>query len=425
MRIQAFRWALGLLLGGLAMGTAWGEAAASPLAGLPVSKDLPDALTFLDGTPVTTAEEWNTRRRPELEALVQLLMYGLAPEAPGITWRKEADDVPVFDGKATLRQIEITLNGLPETAPKIHLAIFVPTARTGKVPVFLGINKCGNLGVSREAAVRYNPSAYVHKECPEGGEACRGFEADAWAVDLFIERGYAFATFHESDLDRDTPDSTDGVQGFYTLPGRPETHWATIRCWAWGFSRCIDYLVQDPDLDPARIAVTGHSRRGKTALLAAALDTRIALAAPHQSGTGGTALSRDNDQETVKRINTVFPHWFNGNFKHFNDNEAQIPFDQHLVAALIAPRALIDTQGLQDKWANGTSALRGLQAAAPVWKLLGAPGLVGEGMLEGGTPITPENTGNVLQYRLDTRHEMNRQYWEKVLDFADLVYARK
>lgn len=332
----------------------------------------------------------------------------------------------MLEGKATLRQIEITLGGLPASAPKIHLAIFLPTAAAKRVPVFLAINKCGNLGVSRETAVLYNPAAYVHKECPAGGEGCRGFEADAWAVDLFVSRGYAFATFHESDLDQDEPDSTAGVQGYYPdLPYPPEAQWATIRCWAWGFSRCIDYLVQDNGIDPARIAVTGHSRRGKTALLAAALDTRVALAAPHQSGTGGTALSRDNDQETVKRINTNFPHWFDGNFKMFNDNEAQIPFDQHLLVALVAPRALIDTQGLQDKWANGTAALRGLRAADPVWKLLGAPGLVGEGMLELGAPITKDNTGNVLQYRLDTRHEVNRQFWEKVLDFADHVFAGK
>jgi len=405
---------------------ALGAGALPPVGDLPKSAALPDPLGMLDGTPVTSAADWNARRRPELVQLVQHYMYGFAPEAAPIQWRKEAEDTPVLEGKAILRQIEITLSDLPATAPKIHLAIFLPVASAERAPVFLAINKCGNFGVSHEPAVLYNPAAYVHKECPAGGEGCRGFEAEGWSVDLFIQRGYAFATFHESDLDLDVPDSEVGVQQYYkALPYPAEAQWATIRCWAWGFSRCIDYLVQDTNLDPARIAVTGHSRRGKTALLAAALDTRVALAAPHQSGTGGTALSRDNDQETVKRINTNFPHWFNGNFKQFNDNEAQIPFDQHLLVALVAPRALIDTQGIQDKWANGGAALRGLRAADPVWKLLGAPGLRGEGVLELGAAITAESAGNLLQYRLDTRHELNRVYWEKVLDFADGVYATK
>ena len=426
MRRTWMAFVLGLVLGGIVMRAAAGAAALPPVKDLPKSAALPDALTMLDGTPVTSAEEWNMRRRPELVQLVQHYMYGFAPEAPPIEWRKEAEDTEVLGGTATLRQIEITLLGMPENAPKIHLAIFLPKTRAQAAPVFLAINKCGNFGVSQEPAVLYNPTAYVHKECPAGGAGCRGFETDGWSVDLFIQRGYAFATFHESDLDLDVPDSEVGVQAHYKdLPYPAEAQWATIRCWAWGFSRCIDYLVQDSDLDPARIAVTGHSRRGKTALLAAALDTRVALAAPHQSGTGGTALSRDNDQETVKRINTNFPHWFNGNFKAFSDNEAQLPFDQHLLVALVAPRALIDTQGTQDKWANGGAALRGLCAADAVWKLLGAPGLKDNGMLELGAPVTSANTGNLLQYRLDTKHELNRLYWEKVLDFADRVYAKK
>lgn len=410
-----------LLFAGAAMSTP-AATPFPPTAELPKQTALPDALTMLDGTPVKSKADWKRKRRPELVQLVQHYMYGFAPDAPKVTFRKEAEDTQVMEGKAILRQVEITIADLPADAPKIHLAIFLPAAAKGPAPVFLAINKCGNFGVSNEKAVLYNPNAYYHKECPEGGEGCRGFEAAGWSVDLFIERGYAFATFHESDLDADEPGSDVGVQKYYPdLPHPAEAQWATIRCWAWGFSRCVDYLVQDGQIDAKRIAVTGHSRRGKTALLAGAMDTRISLVNPHQSGTGGTALSRDNDQETVKRINTHFPHWFNGNFKAFNDNEAQIPFDQHLLVALIAPRALIDTQGLQDKWANGAAGLRGEQAADKVWKLLGAPGQKGEGVLE-GVAITRENAGNLLQYRLDTRHELNRAYWEKVLDFADLVW---
>ena len=414
----------GVVLGAVIALGAMGEAMYPTWDKLPKSEELPDALTMFCGSPVKTAEDWNQKRRPELVTLVQKYMYGFAPESSGITWKKEVEDTPVYGGKGVLRQIVFTINGLPEEAPKIHLAIFLPAEHKGPVPVFLAINRRGNWRLSPETAVVFDPNHFNDKECEDKVTGCRGGEAELWAIDMFLERGYAFATFNETDFRQDEPETEISIQKFFKLPQPEEEQWATIRCWAWGFSRCIDYLVQDGDIDAKRIAVTGHSRRGKTALLAAAMDTRIALANPHQSGTGGTALSRFNNQETVERINRNFPHWFNGVFKNFKDNEAQIPFDQHLLEALVAPRALIDTQGEQDKWANGTMALKGLQAADKVWKLLGAPGAKGNGDLRGGAAITKENTGNLVQYWLDTKHQVDRRYFEKVLDFADMVYGR-
>jgi len=285
------------------------------------------------------------------------------------------------------------------------------------VPVFLGLNKCGNHTVTADPRIHIDETARRHENC--GGTEARGAKADFWCVDYLIARGYGFATFHESEIDPDKHDFTDGIHAHYDLPHPPEAQWGTLRAWAWGLSRCVDYLVTDPLVDANRIAAIGHSRRGKTALLATALDDRIAMVVPHQSGTGGMALSRDNDQETVKRINDHFPHWFNDNFAKFNDNEAALPFDQHLVAALIAPRPLLETMGLQDRWANYESSLQGIQAADPVYKLLGSPGIKGTGMLE-AVPITAENSGPLQQYRLDTKHTLNKDYWVAILDFADL-----
>src|SRR5207253_6109327 len=122
----------------------------------------------------------------------------------------------------------------------------------------------------------------------------------------------------------------------------------TLMAWAWGIHRAVDYLVTDPDLDRDRIAVVGHSRLGKTALLAAAFDDRIALAIPHQAGCGGTAPSRGQVGESVRRINTSFPHWFNSTFKEFNDQVDRLPFDQHCLAALVAPRPLLFTNAVED-----------------------------------------------------------------------------
>lgn len=390
---------------------------------LPEQNALPDPLKMRDGTPVTTAEQWRTQRRPELIRLVQHYMYGVAPASPRVETKVTKVDDTLYGGKARLKEIEIRFVDLPENAPRIHLALFLPLPIKGPVPVFLGLNKCGNSEVTRETAVTIHPEAWKHANCKKDPE--RGGDADFWTVDYVLSRGYGFATFHESDIDPDQHDWTDGIHPFYpNLPGPKESQWGTIAAWAWGLSRAADYLVTDTDIDKTRLCVIGHSRRGKTALLAGALDERFALVVPHQSGTGGMALSRDSEQEKVERINRVFPHWFNDTFTQFNDRENRLPFDQHCVVALVAPRPVLDTEGAQDAWANFPRSLDSLQAADPVYKLLGAKGVVGTGLVQNDEPIVGPNFGMLMQYRLDEKHTLNRKFWEKILDFADAALKK-
>ncbi len=396
-----------------------------PVDELPDSEELPPALVMRDGTPVQTADQWRTKRRPELIALFQHYMYGVAPPSPGITATVTKTASGLLGGKGALKEIEIKVNGLPENAPRIHLAVIYPAAAKGPVPVFLGINSGGNQEVVDSPEITMNPTAWYEKnQVPQDKD--RGAKRDFWCVEQLLDRGYAFATFHQTDMDGDKHDWTDGIHPYYKdLPGSKESHWGTIAAWAWGFSRCIDYLVTDPAINKECIAVIGHSRRGKTALLAGALDERIALVVPHQSGTGGMALSRNNKQETVERINRVFPHWFNDNFVKFNDREAKLPIDQHLLVALVAPRALLDTEGDKDKWANFDAALHGLQEADKVWKLLGAPGIAGEPVATAETKLNSDAVGNLVQYRLDSPHTLHKEYWSGILDFADKQFSRK
>ncbi len=387
---------------------------------LPESAALPDPLVMLDGTRISTAAEWREKRRPELVELVQQYIYGFAPAVAGIEVREEFPEAVVLGGKARLKQLEIRIQGLPEDAPRIHLAVIVPAKGDGPFPVFLGINSGGNHEVIADEAMRMDSVTYKEED-----PTPRGARADFWCVEYQIDRGYAFATFRQSDIDPDEDDFTNGIHPFYPdLPQAPENQWGTIRAWAWGFHRCVDYLVTDKDIDAKRIAVIGHSRRGKTALLAGALDERIALVVPHQSGTGGMALSRDNDQETVERINRVFPHWFNDAFVAFGDHESKLPIDQHLVAALVAPRFLLDTEGAQDKWANPPAALRNLEAAAPIWTLLGADTMDKPRLIEDAAAIQPGSVGPVHQLRLNHKHTLNQDYWVGILSFADAVYGK-
>ena len=394
---------------------------------LPVQTALPDAFTMMDGTKITTAEEWTGKRRPELIALFEHYVYGVAPRAPEIEVSETVPPQPILEGKGLLKQVTIRFKNLTgENAPRIRLALFLPAAATGPVPVFLSLNKCGTYEVLHDPAIQYDAASWCHDNCPKTEEEGRGSKEDFWCVPYLIERGYAFATFHESDIDPDRHDFTDGIHAAYAaeLPVGPDS-WGTIAAWSWGLRRCIDYLVTDPAVNPAQVAVIGHSRRGKTALLTAALDERVALVVPHQSGTGGMAPSRDNDQETTERINRVFPHWFCNNFVQFDHQEDKLPIDQHLLAALVAPRPLLDTEGLKDTWANGKSSLKGLLLANRVYRLLGAPGIKGGGMIQGPVTLTRENTGNLLQYRLDTVHTLNQDYWNAILDFADIQFGRK
>lgn len=383
---------------------------------------LPDPFIMLDGTRVETPEQWRERRRPELLQLFQEHVYGFLPPAGEIEARVTKTVPDLLEGRATLKEIEIRFPFLEcDHAPVLHLALVVPNAAEHPAPVFLGLNRRGNHAILADERITPTPNADDASYPSERGDG-----AKTWCVAQLVDRGYAFATFVVDDIDPDKHDFTDGLHACLSYEGVPDaSRPGTIAAWAWGIHRAVDYLATDPAVDAERICVIGHSRRGKTALFAAATDERIALVVPHQSGTGGMALSRDNDQETVARINRVFPHWFCDRFNAYNDNEAELPVDQHLLVALVAPRPLLDTAGLQDTWANYESALRNLRAADAVYEFLGERGLVGTGVLTQGDAITRETTGELLQYRLDTEHVLNSDYWDAILDFADLNLERR
>ena len=154
-----------------------------------------------------------------------------------------------------------------------------------------------------------------------------------------------------------------------------------------GFPCAADYLVTLPELDRNRLAVVGHSRLGKAAIVAGAFDDRFAVVIPHQAGCGGTAPSRGTVGESVKQINDRFPHWFNAKFKTYNDDTDRLPFDQNALVAPAVPRAVLFTNAADDTWANPEGQFQVLKAAAPVYALLQAGGLDADKMPETGKLI--------------------------------------
>src|SRR5438034_5803802 len=337
------------------------------------SPELPDPLVMFGGERVETKKQWLKKRRPELTALFQHYMYGTMPSAP---WKPrvivERVDRNVFDGKATLKQV--TINLTKKESPAIHLLVITPNARSKPAPVFLGLNFYGNYMVVNDPDVPL-PTGWLPNGAPgstnnHATEAGRGKQVDVWAVEQTVERGYAFATFYNGDVEPDRPNAPEGIRAQF-----PDHDWGAIAAWAWGLQRAVDYLVTDGALDPERIAVVGHSRNGKAALVAGAFDERIALVIPLQAGCGGTAPSRGKIGESVRQINEHFPHWFNSEFKKFNDQPERLPFDQHCLIALCAPRPVLFSNAEGDQWSNPSGQFEVLQKAAPVYRFVGVEGL--------------------------------------------------
>jgi hypothetical protein len=168
-------------------------------------------------------------------------------------------------------------------------------------------------------------------------------------------------------------------------------------------------------VDGHRIAAVGHSRNGKTALLAAAFDERIAMAFPHQAGCGGSAPSRGTNGESVKAINDHFPHWFNAKFKTFDEHPDKLPFDQNGLVALCAPRPVLFSAAQGDQWSNPAGQFEVLKATDPVYHLLGVKGLEITTM-----PPLNQLAGERLGYYIrEGKHSMTPSDWKVFMDFAD------
>ena len=256
-------------------------------------------------------------------------------------------------------------------------------------------------------------------------EAERGKHAGRWDFAGAVARGYGIATFYQGDIDPDRKDVwDDGIHPHFYAEGqerpRPE-EWGCIAAWAWGLSRATDYLVDDPDIDRNRICVMGFSRNGKTALWAGATDERFALTVSNQSGCGGAAISRRREGETVAVINENFPHWFCDEFVNFGDNEDRLPFDQHLLIALLAPRPVLVCSATGDRWADPEGEFAACVGASPVYELLGAGGIA-------TTDYPRENqlVDSVIGYHVRPgKHGIGPADWKVFFDFADMHLRRK
>ena len=383
---------------------------------------LPDPLICADGTPVKTAADWKNKRRPELLALIEKEMFGKAPPRPPLSFKVEEEPTPAPGGKVLRKQVSISLNGKPD-GPAMDLLLYVPVGAKEPVPCVFGLNFQGNQAASKDPGIklcrswlRDNPKAGIVNN--RATEASRGSEEGRWQIEYAASRGYAVATVCYCDIDPDFHDEwKNGVHALFPdiEASRSGSTWGTIAAWAWGMSLALDYLEKEPAVDAKRVVAQGHSRLGKTALWAGATDERFAIVISNDSGAGGAALSKRIFGETVAVLNSSFPHWFCGNFKKYSEKEAELPFDQHELIALIAPRRVLIMSATEDQWADPKGEFLGGLGADFVYRLLGAGGTDAKEL-----PAPGKLTGDTIGYYLRTGpHDVTREDWTAYLDFAD------
>lgn len=310
---------------------------------------LPNPLRFENGNEVRTDEDWRNRRKAIQDLIVEI-EYGGLPPTPSSTQAEELHTATVSHlGDARFISYRV-LTG-PERPFAFLLYLLVPPG-SGPFPVVLT------------------------------GDACWRYATDAIAAEV-LRRGNILAQFNRVEIVPDVyrSDRTSGLYQVY-----PEGTYGALAAWAWGYHRCVDVLARMDFVDASRIAVVGHSRGGKTVLLAGATDERIALTAANNSGAGGAGCYRwqGPKSETLADSIRTFPYWYGPRLKEFVGKETQLPFDQHFLKALIAPRALLTTEALGDLWANPTGTWQTHLAAREVYRFLGAEERIGIWYRDGG-----------------------------------------
>ena len=390
---------------------------------------LPDPLVMSDGKRVGDALTWQTKRRAQVLELFQAHVYGRSPigRPKDMTFKCFDLDRNALGGSAVRKQVNVSFTG-KEDGPSMDILIYLPGTGTKPVPTFVILNFGGNHTINADPAIRLS-SSWMRPG--RGGSAnnrateqSRGTSSSSYPVANILKRGYGLATIYYGDID---PDFHDGFKNgvhpsFDKLRSdkRQSDAWGSICAWAWGLSRAMDYFETDVDIDQKHISVLGHSRLGKTALWAGARDERFAFVISNNSGCGGAALSRRRFGETVKRINTSFPHWFCENFRKYNGNEDDLPVDQHMLISLMAPRPVYVTSADKDLWADPRGEFLACKRAGPVYKLLGLDGLGTDRMPGMDKPV---NKGAIGYHVRSGGHALTAYDWKNFMDFADKHFA--
>ena len=361
---------------------------------LPTRAAMPDVLVMNDGTRVTTARQWQARRQ-EMRRILSYYAVGQMPPPPGNVKGREMRSELVLDGTVRYRLVRLTFG--PEARLGLDIGVFTPV-EGGPFPAVIlqgGTPPGGRCcRASRRARIRdaartcscssgpVPPAAGgpATPAAPAGGG--RGLAAPPTAASMATERaevfkrGYALVLFNPNDCAEDTTlRNLDGSWAFRNtrfFPAYPGYDWGILAGWAWGASRVADYLEHDASIDARALIITGASRNGKSAMVAAAFDDRL-MGAPVVTGGGGVGAYRfagPRGSETLDIMETKYPNWFSPNLHQFRGQREKLPFDQHWFLALAAPRPFIALEGDADRISLPEAVRQSMLGARPAYALL-------------------------------------------------------
>jgi len=393
-----------------------------------------DPLRLDDGKPVTGAESWNAARRPEILRLFEENLFGRTPKAAqyAVMHAKIVEhDEHALNGLAVREQIDLTFDPAPNVAAPaeaqrtMRMLLYVPAVRHPS-PVVLGLNFGGNQTVIDDPAIQ--PTPLWSK--PKGGEtlqhdlppdSTRGAATQQWQVEFLLKRGYGLATIYYGDLEPDFKNAAQySARQLFRAPASAESpdDWGAIGLWAWGLSRALDYLMNDPLVDADHVAVTGHSRLGKAADWAVAQDPRFAALLSTESGHGGQSIQRRALGETVAHLQHSFPYWFCPGYAKWVDRDGEIPSDGNLLLSLIAPRLLYAASAEGDAWSDPKGEFLSAVSASRVYRLLGAKALA-EDVSRPAVDEAIGLDGEVAYHERTGKHDVTRFDWENYVEFLD------
>jgi hypothetical protein len=379
---------------------------------LPLRQDLPAVLVMNDGTPVKTAAQWRKRRK-EMRQVLSYYAVGQMPPAPGNVKGVEVASELVLDGTVNYRRIHLTFG--PSRSLALDIGVFTP-AGEGKHPAIIlqagsvpgapplpRLPQGANQGRGQDVLLIVAPEKPVPVMPTGGAPPQTAAQMVAERADVF-RRGYALVVYNPNDCAEDTtlrnPDGSWAFRNTRFFPAYPGYDWGILAGWAWGASRVADYLEQDRSIDSKRLVITGASRNGKSSMVAAAFDDRLA-AAPVVTGGGGVGayrLAGPRNSETLDIMQKKYPNWFSPNLHQFWGQVEKLPFDEHWFLALAAPRPFIALEGTTDTISLPEAVKASILAAGPAYDLLGVPDRLGVHYSSHGHAFTGEDWTAMLDF---------------------------
>ena len=352
-------------------------------------RNIPDLMTSLSGEKITDLDGFKARRE-ELKKILQEKEYGYIPAKPEKMTVDTNEKFPNFAaGKA--KRLELTFNVTVNGETRSFPAVSVIPNTEGPHPAFVFMN------FTAEVPDKYLPSEEL------------------------VDAGFAVFSFHYSSATTDNGDFTTGVAPLFVGEERKGAEPGKIAMWAWCAMRVMDYIETLDNIDLDNVAIIGHSRLGKTALLTGAFDERFKYVISNDSGCSGAAITRGKVGETVEVITNVFPYWFCPNYKDDRDDFENAGYDQHFLLALSAPRYLMIGSAKEDLWADPESEFLSAYIASDAWKLYGKRGLVAGDEIPEAKSVLPE--GEVMyQVRYGT-HYLSREDWGEYTKFIKAKMA--